>query len=437
MTMHVLSERDIKRAPDGMNPTGTKNLFLQVQGDSRSWIFRYRSRRYGCQKKIGLGSAATFTLSDARILADRQHALIRDNIDPWDANRKRKTEAKVAAGKARTVDSYLDEWMATNIDLPNIPENTKKSARQHLLWISRAIGPMPIGDVIVNDLLHKLGLIALYARPTGPALGIQVFSYAKRVFEMAENAGDVSKNPAVWSKLKSWLGQYVKNHRSQHRAALRREDAPAFMAAVRAYKDGRPWRDGRMTSSYICEFVALTGVRISEVCEATWSEIDEDLTVWTVPWQHLKNGRRHYSDLARPITTSLKGILEEMRRRNPDRLGPHDPVFPNDDGNPYNTGTILRFIKNSLKWSPKFGKPTITVHGFRTTLTGWGKKQRKDNLVEIQLDHMPKGNVAQAYGTQNDDWPQRCVMMEEWDQFCSPPLTPDDKIVRFSAAVAK
>jgi Arm DNA-binding domain len=86
--MHVLSERDVKRAPEGQHPTGTKNLFLQVQGDSRSWIFRYQSRRYGCQKKIGLGSAKTITLSDARILADRQHAFIRDNTDPWDVNRK-------------------------------------------------------------------------------------------------------------------------------------------------------------------------------------------------------------------------------------------------------------------------------------------------------------------------------------------------------------
>src|SRR5262249_37625300 len=157
----VLSERDVKRVPEGQHPTGTKNLFLQVQGESRSWIFRYQSRRYGCQKKIGLGSAKTVTLSDARILADRQHALIRDNIDPWDANQKRKRAAKDAAGKARTVDSYVDEFMATNIDIPGGNENTKKSARQHLLRISRTIGPMPIDSVTVNDLLHKLGLIAL------------------------------------------------------------------------------------------------------------------------------------------------------------------------------------------------------------------------------------------------------------------------------------
>jgi integrase len=215
-----------------------------------------------------------------------------------------------------------------------------------------------------------------------------------------------------------------------------REDVPEFIAAVRAYEDGRPWRDGRMTSSYICEVVALTGVRVNEVCEATWSEIDETLTVWTTPWQHLKNGHIHYTDLARPITTSLKEILEEMRRRT-DRLGPDDPVFPNDDGNHYDAGSILRFIKNSLKWTPKFGKPEITVHGFRTTLTGWGQNYGKANLVEIQLDHMPKGNVAQAYGTQNDDWRLRREVMEAWDQWCTRPLTPDDKILKFPTAVAK
>jgi integrase len=132
----------------------------------------------------------------------------------------------------------------------------------------------------------------------------------------------------------------------------------------------------------------------------------------------------------------LRGSVRESAAAT-DRLGPDDPVFPNDDGNRYDAGSILRFIKNSLKWTPKFGKPEITIHGFRTTLTGWGKNHGKDNLIEIQLDHMPKGNVAQAYGTQNDDWRLRCEVMEAYDRFCTRPLTPDDKILKFPTAVAK
>ena len=92
----------------------------------------------------------------------------------------------------------------------------------------------------------------------------------------------------------------------------------------------------------------------------------------------------------------MKKILEEMRRRT-NRLGPADPVFPNDDGNHYSAQSIHWFVNRSPRRLPEMEwLPEMTIHGFRTTLTGWGKNYGRPNLVDIQLDHMPKGDVAQA-----------------------------------------
>jgi len=114
-----------------------------------------------------------------------------------------------------------------------------------------------------------------------------------------------------------------------------------------------------------------------------------------------------------PITRPMLAVLEEMQRR---RTDPSDDAFvfpsPYGDGK-YNPGTILRFIKNSLKWPTK-----VTTHGFRTTLQGWARNDGWPmHLVKIQLDHFEE-ELVETYGEQDDDWDQRRQMMEAWAVYC-------------------
>jgi hypothetical protein len=146
----------------------------------------------------------------------------------------------------------------------------------------------------------------------------------------------------------------------------------------------------------------------------------------------------------------MKSILEKMRWRT-NRLGPDDPIFPNEHGNHYRSSAILEsFIKKSLRWTEEKGKPKITMHGFRTMFRCWGVNSDvgKQHLVDIQTDHMEglgKSKVAQAYGSQNDDWPRRVVMMDAYDQFVTGPAAKptaqtapdDDNVVLFPVTVAK
>jgi hypothetical protein len=58
-----------------------KGLYLQVRSPtSRSWIFRYAF--HGTERQVGLGSAASVTLAQARNLRDDHRAQIRQGTDP-------------------------------------------------------------------------------------------------------------------------------------------------------------------------------------------------------------------------------------------------------------------------------------------------------------------------------------------------------------------
>jgi integrase len=168
------------------------------------------------------------------------------------------------------------------------------------------------------------------------------------------------------------------------------------------------------------EFVILTGVRLGEVRYAQWKEFD-DLArmVWTVPWQHLKTGRKFRTDRPVPITKAMLAVLEEAQRRRTDQ-SPDALVFPaRHDGRPFKAPNISTWINTSaFKWETK-----ITVHGFRSTLRDWCRaKGYPPEWWDIQADHVVgNGNkVSQSYGP-DKLLEERRGMMEAWGEYCSKP----------------
>lgn len=400
---------------------------MQVAGRSRVWIFRYRSRREKDKKTsrmrdvwLGLGSADTVLLVTAQAAAMKEHQLMGDkNYDPQEAREQARKLQRKVSGLAKTVNEVIDEWRAAHVD-PMPRENSRKAAKRYLLRLSEGLGSMAIDEVTTKD---ALGLLLPWYQTTLPQ-GVQLHSFSQRVFGMARANYGLKENPFRWEdNLDQSLGTYVKNYRSKPRRGLHRDVAAKFLAEVRAYKDRRPKRTGRMVSTYICEMVVLTGIRVSEITQATWSEINMEEKRWTVPWQHLKTGEDFQCDRPIPITTSMMQILQEMRRRT-NRLGGNDPVFQNDDGGHYHYSATLRFINGSLRAMDGVNDwlPEIDIHGFRQTLTGWGQNSPhgRPHLVGIQLDHVPPGTPKhlRGYHEQDDDWALRSEMMEHWDKHC-------------------
>ena len=161
----------------------------------------------------------------------------------------------------------------------------------------------------------------------------------------------------------------------------------------------------------------LTAARGSEVRKTRWKQIDPNRMVWTVPWQHLKGGHIHHTDLERPITKPMQAVIEEMQKRCLDP-SPDAFVFPAQwakDGM-LNRANFNQFIREQLGW-----EIDITNHGFRSTIKDWCRANKfPDVWYEIQVDHALGNKVGQAYG-HDKLLEQRRGMMEVWGEYCSKP----------------
>ena len=80
------------------------------------------------------------------------------------------------------------------------------------------------------------------------------------------------------------------------------------------------------------QFLIFTAARSGEVRGATWSEIDLDAMVWTVPAERMKAGKPHRVPLSSQAEWVLRAAREAIRlrrKRRPDyNVGDYGLVLP-------------------------------------------------------------------------------------------------------------
>jgi integrase len=400
---------NIQTAPDGRYSCGD-GLYLQISkgGKAKSWIFRYRSLKDGRHRDMGLGSYKKVTKTAAWKKAIQAHEWLDAGDDP--ITKKRKNREGVQKRAEMTVNAVI--WKHYKPEqLDDMEPKTQSSYAVYLRIIDKAIGKDHVGDVEASDLADKIlnPIIEADGQPS------HVRSVLHGIFKIAKARGYCSSNPAAKDALDPLLLRKRHRRRSVRRKGVLRKDMPRFLTTLREYRDKvRDQNRSRIMPAYIAEFVALTGSRVSEVLDATWSEMRTGEQIWLVPWEHLKNGKGpdgHQTDLARPITTSMMKILEELKQRT-NRQGDDDPIFPSDDhGGCYTYKSVLD-LYDHIGWEYK-----IHTHGFRTTLIGWGDNSPhgKPHLIQIQVDHPPPNKVDWAYSAQSDEFKDRRVMMLHYD----------------------
>src|SRR5437879_116329 len=94
-----LTARQVEtRKSPGMVADGG-GLYLQVTpGGAKSWIFRYQVA--GTRRDMGLGSARTLSLAEARDKARAARRLMVDGVDPIEARQSQRMAAKRDTTKA-------------------------------------------------------------------------------------------------------------------------------------------------------------------------------------------------------------------------------------------------------------------------------------------------------------------------------------------------
>jgi integrase len=211
--------------------------------------------------------------------------------------------------------------------------------------------------------------------------------------------------------LENLLPKRAKVRKVRHHPALPYVDLPAFMADLRV-------REG--VAARALEFVILTAARTSEVTGARPSELDRDVTTWTVPEGRIKGGKEHRVPLSEPAAAIAREVLQ---------LG-GEFVFPGGKARkPLSNNAMLVLLE-------RMRRDDITVHGFRSTFRDWAAEQTNypREVAEMALAHVVESKVEGAY-RRGDLFEKRRRLMEEWAQYCATPAKAAKSKVRTSKVV--
>jgi integrase len=249
--------------------------------------------------------------------------------------------------------------------------------------------------------LAKLAVDSIAARDVAAALKAVWHgspSTAKKVRGRVETVLDYARamghrnvdNPAVWKgqleHLLPPLSTKVKHHE-----AVAVDDIPSLAAALGRRKS---------ISAKALLFTLLTACRTGDCIGATWTEIDLEAKLWSMPEGRTKAGR----PFRIPLSDAAVAILAALPRR---------------DGHLFSAGTAGRPLSNMamLKLMRDLRGMGATVHGLRSSFRDWASETaQRDEVVEMALDHRRGDAVYTAYA-RSDLIDARRELMESWAQY--------------------
>lgn len=392
ITSNRLTARTVTSLKDGVYGDGG-NLWLTVKGNTRSWSVRYKSPVTSKAREMGIGSARDVSLADARKKATKARLLVMEGIDPLIQRKEEKSTRQRENGLTfdEVAEQFIHERTPGWSD-KNAPERWRNSLRQHAC---PRVGQKLISTIDTDDILAILRPI--WSEKTETARRIR--SRVERILDYARTHGwREGENPARWrSHLANILPSPGDVTKVEHRAAVDRKDMPRVVAAL-AKSEG--------LAAKAVMFTALTAARSGEVRGATWSEINMENRIWTVPAERMKTRKEHRVPLSDGALEILQAVLT---LRNP-RQG--DFIFPGQ-----RRGKPLTDVALSKALHTAAGTKDVTVHGLRSTFRDWVAEETDfpREIAEMALAHAIGDKVEAAY-RRGDLLEKRKYLLQAWDQ---------------------
>jgi len=373
-------------------------LWLQVSPSlSKSWLFRYT--KDGKAKNMGLGSCATVGLKEAREKAKQARLLLQEGKDPVDIRQEKVEAVRKAKTKAKTFSECVDLFLARKTF------NNVKHGKQ---WRSTLeeyayphIGDLLVSEIDISDI--KAVLDPIWQTKTETASRVQ--GRIKKVIDYAIVSGYREKsNPAIWTGYLDSIFDSPKKIKSViHMQAMPYTKVYDFIQALNKHE---------AISAKALEFLILTAVRSDSVRSATWSQIDKEAKVWTVPKAFTKTKRR---DHAVPLSNEAMALLESLKE-----FDETDLLFPSPTLKKMSDSTISKLMRD-MRDAKKF-KGDGVPHGFRSTFSTWRLEQTtySQELGEYALMHEVGDSVYKAY-QRSDGLEKRRAIMQDWATFINTP----------------
>jgi integrase len=246
----------------------------------KSYVLQYRvSGGPARRKTIGM-HGSPWTTQTARKEAERLLMIVRQGIDPVEAQREAKRKEKalnVSAYCDFFVDLYLQpHWPDTWPEAMRTLENVVKPR-----WGKRSLLSLKRADMVK--------LMDEYA--DRPGRKKYVHSLLRKMFNWAVDREDIEVSPLAGMKAPKAV--------ASRRRVLGQEELVCLWKACNQV--GWPW------GPYV-RLLILTMQRRQEVAEMDWSEIDLVAKTWTLPAERAKNGEAHIVPLTNLGIDQLKAM---------------------------------------------------------------------------------------------------------------------------------
>ena len=378
----------------GLHGDGLGLYLLVSEAGTKSRIFRYRVGNR--LRNMGLGATHIVTLAEAREKARECRRARHDGIDPIEARRAARAQAKLGSAKAMTFQDCAERYIASH----RAGWRSKTNAAQWSSTLGRYVFPV-FGSLPAQSI--DTGLVMKVIEPIWnemPETANRVRGRIESVLDWATARGyRTGENPARWrGHLENLLPAKMNVRRVKHYAALPYTEIANFVADLRR-------RNG--VAPRALEFAILTAARTGEVFGATWAEIDFSARLWSIPAGRMKAGRAHRVPLSAPALALLEG-------RRKAREG--DLVFPGGKTQrPFSSAALLLVLR-------RMNRSDVTPHGFRSTFRDWAAERTgfPREVAEMALAHAVGDAVEAAY-RRGDLFEKRRLLMDAWGRFCDTP----------------
>jgi integrase len=274
-----------------------------------------------------------------------------------------------------------------------------RNATHRAQWLSTltndaaALRGRYVDDIETTDILEVLK--PLWTKK--PETAARLRGRIEAVLDAAKAQGLRSgENPARWKGNLAHLLPRRQKIAKSHFPAMPYRDVPALVEKLRTV-DSAP--------ALAAELCILTAARRGEVLGASWSEIDMEARVWTIPATRMKAGKEHRI----PLSSRAIEILERMADRRV-----NDFVFASDRSR----GAIA--ISSMLSLLRRMGVEGATPHGFRSAFRDWcgSETHFPREIAEEALAHSVGNAVERAY-RRTDALEKRRLLMESWERYCA------------------
>lgn len=391
---NVLTPLAVKNAKPGRHADGGGLHLLVKESGARSWVYRYRFAGKDFDCGIGAAGDGGVTLAKARDARDALRLKVKAGINPVEERRREAADAIAAAQSAAiagmTFKAVAEAYIGANEASWRNDKHRQQWRNTLACYVYPVMGELPVANIGTAHVLQVLEPIW----HDKPETASRIRGRIETVLDAARARGyREGENPARWrGHIAQILPPRSRLTRGHHKA-MPYEVIPAFMAKL---------REREAMAALALEFVILTATRTSEVLGATWTEVDLDKAIWTVPATRMKAGKEHRI----PLSPRAVEILEAVKSLDKASL------FPADKGGKLSTMAMSMLLRRM--------KLDCTVHGFRSGFRDWAAECTgyAHEVCEMALAHVI-GNKSEAAYRRGDLFDKRRRLMADWATYCA------------------